>query len=320
MRRAAGLIAAPAALLALLALVVVLNDDERGASCTVRVAGLRDARLDSAQVANARIIVGVARQHELPMRAAVIAVAAAKQESDLRNLRYGDRDSLGLFQQRPSQGWGSREQLLDPVYAASAFYLRLLKVPDWPTLSLTDAAQAVQRSAIPGAYQQWQPLAQALVGGITGAKASSLTCQTHAELVAASGHESGDFPTEQIGADGLTPRTRTAMHAVIEAFGVTDVGGFCPGGCTTGHITGSDHYTGHAVDFMLLPMNQANRELGDRIASWLVANHDQLAVKYVIWSEQIWTPGRGWHVYVHPDGNTSDPTVRHDDHIHLSVW
>ena len=81
-----------------------------------------------------------------------VALAAALQESNLLNLPYGDRDSLGLFQQRPSQGWGTAAQILDPAYAASAFYARLVDVPGWESLPVTQAAQLVQSSADPGAY------------------------------------------------------------------------------------------------------------------------------------------------------------------------
>jgi hypothetical protein len=91
-----------------------------------------------------------------------IALATAAQESGLRNLDYGDRDSLGLFQQRPSQGWGSAQEILDPEYAATQFYQALLAVPGWQELPLTEAAQAVQRSAYPDAYARWEPLAEAL--------------------------------------------------------------------------------------------------------------------------------------------------------------
>jgi cell wall-associated NlpC family hydrolase len=93
----------------------------------------------------------------------VIAIATALQESTLRNLENAvDHDSLGLFQQRPSQGWGTREQILDPVYASNSFYNRLVRVPNWQTRPLTEAAQAVQRSAYPNAYAKWEPLATKL--------------------------------------------------------------------------------------------------------------------------------------------------------------
>jgi hypothetical protein len=122
---------------------------------------------DADQRANAATIVRVGAQLQVPRRGWVIAVATAIQESGLRNLgnlgTRNDHDSLGLFQQRPSQGWGTPAQLTDPVYAATAFYRALLRVPDWPTLPLTVAAQSVQRSAFPDAYDQHEPAATALV-------------------------------------------------------------------------------------------------------------------------------------------------------------
>jgi hypothetical protein len=118
--------------------------------------------LSSEQAASATAIADVGRARGLPDRAVVIALATAQQESRLRNLDYGDRDSLGLFQQRPSQGWGTEAQVQDPDYAAGIFYDRLVEVPGWETGRLTEVAQTVQRSGFPEAYQQWEPMAAAL--------------------------------------------------------------------------------------------------------------------------------------------------------------
>jgi hypothetical protein len=118
--------------------------------------------LTAEQLTNAVTIAGVAHDRGLPERAVVIALATAQQESRLRNLDYGDRDSLGLFQQRPSQGWGTEAQVQDPAYAAGKFYEHLVQVPGWDTGRLTDVAQAVQRSGFPEAYQQWEPMATEL--------------------------------------------------------------------------------------------------------------------------------------------------------------
>lgn len=123
------------------------------------------------QTRNAATITSVARTRELPPRAAVIAVATASQESSLHNLRHGDRDSVGLFQQRPSQGWGTADQLTDPVYASSAFYDALVDVPDWQTRPLTEVAQSVQRSALPSAYAEWEQAAGGLVATTWGTHA-----------------------------------------------------------------------------------------------------------------------------------------------------
>ncbi|WP_348788080.1 LysM peptidoglycan-binding domain-containing protein [Leifsonia sp. NPDC080035] len=122
--------------------------------------------------ANAALIVRVGREQGVPDQGIVVALAAAAQESGLRNVRYGDRDSLGLFQQRPSTGWGTAAQVLDPVRATKAFYggagnpnkgrtRGLLDIPGWTRMSVTQAAQAVQISAFPGAYAKWESSARA---------------------------------------------------------------------------------------------------------------------------------------------------------------
>jgi hypothetical protein len=129
--------------------------------------------LTEEQTRNAAAIAGVARERGLPDRAVVIALATALQESGLRNLDYGDRDSLGLFQQRPSQGWGSPDQVQDPVYAAGKFYDGLVQVPGWEAGRLTEVAQSVQRSGFPEAYQKHESLAQQLTAAFAG---GALTC------------------------------------------------------------------------------------------------------------------------------------------------
>jgi hypothetical protein len=126
------------------------------AACTLPGSGVT---VTEEQVGNAAIIAQVGRDRGLPERAVVIALATAQQESRLRNLDYGDRDSLGLFQQRPSQGWGTETQVQDPVYAAGKFYDWLVTVPGWETGRLTDVAQAVQRSGYPELYQQHEAMA-----------------------------------------------------------------------------------------------------------------------------------------------------------------
>ncbi|MEU9939073.1 C40 family peptidase [Streptomyces lavendulae] len=118
--------------------------------------------LPAEQIPHARTIVATGIALAVPERGQVVALATAIQESRLRNLSYGDRDSLGLFQQRPSQGWGTPDQVRDPVYASTKFYQGLLKVPGWQQMTITQAAQAVQLSGFPGAYAQWEPLARAL--------------------------------------------------------------------------------------------------------------------------------------------------------------
>ncbi len=118
------------------------------------------------QAGNAALIAGVAWDRGLPDRAVVIALATAQQESGLRNLDHGDRDSLGLFQQRPSQGWGTEAQVTDPLYAAGIFFDRLVGVPGWDTGRLTDVAQSVQRSGFPEAYQKHEAMAVDLTAAL----------------------------------------------------------------------------------------------------------------------------------------------------------
>ncbi|MER6610777.1 C40 family peptidase [Streptomyces sp. NPDC000927] len=130
-----------------------------GSTGNVTVSGLPSP---AEQIPNAKIIVATGIQMSIPARGQVVALATALQESGLRNLRHGDRDSLGLFQQRPSQGWGTAEQVTDPVYAATKFYTALRSLKNWEHMPVTVAAQKVQKSAFPDAYARHEPLAIAL--------------------------------------------------------------------------------------------------------------------------------------------------------------
>jgi hypothetical protein len=148
-----------------------------GPECTVRADG--EVALDSVQMANAATIAAVGVRRRMPEQAVVIALAAALQESKLENLEEGDRDSIGLFQQRPSQGWGPADKIRDPRYASDKFYTALKKIKGWKTMRVTVAAQRVQRSAYPNAYAKWADeaavLARALTGLATGAVACTVT-------------------------------------------------------------------------------------------------------------------------------------------------
>ncbi|MFD1660219.1 C40 family peptidase [Streptomyces caeni] len=140
-----------------------------GKGDSVSIAGLSDP---AEQIPHAKTIVATGIALKVPARGQVIALATALQESGLRNLSYGDRDSLGLFQQRPSQGWGAAKEIRDPVYAATQFYTHLLKVDGWQQLTVAQAAQAVQRSGYPDAYAKWEDLATALQSAIVKALGS----------------------------------------------------------------------------------------------------------------------------------------------------
>lgn len=177
---------------------------------------------DAQQVAHAATIVAVGRQLGVPPRGWVVAVATAMQESSLRNLPHlgeaNDHDSLGLFQQRPSQGWGSSEQLQDPQYAATAFYQRLVTVDGWEHMALTDAAQAVQRSAHPNAYAKWETDAVALTAAIVGTTTEALAlCGAGGWVrpvdgILVSGFRTTSRPTHN-GVDIAAPRGTTVVAA-----------------------------------------------------------------------------------------------------------
>jgi hypothetical protein len=122
------------------------------------------------------LLAGQAMQRGLPARALTIAIATGLQESKLRNIDGGDRDSIGIFQQRPSQGWGTVEQIMDPVFATTAFFDALQRVEGYQEMPITEAAQAVQRSAFPEAYGQHEGSARAWASAMYGYSAGTVTC------------------------------------------------------------------------------------------------------------------------------------------------
>jgi hypothetical protein len=132
---------------------------------------------DPSQTAYAATIDAIAEKRGLPARAATIAIATAIQESKLRNLRYGDRDSVGLFQQRPSQGWGTVEQILDPVYATNRFYDALVKIEGYENMRITEIAQKVQKSAYPEAYADHEQEGRLLASSLSGHSPAGIGCR-----------------------------------------------------------------------------------------------------------------------------------------------
>ena len=153
-----------------------LQDTWGGQTCQATASG-RSATFTPEQMANAATIVGIAAKRGLPARAATIAVATAIQESKLRNIEYGDRDSLGLFQQRPSQGWGTAAQVLDPEYATNRFYDALVKIDGYASMEITKVAQEVQRSAYPEAYADHEGEGRILASTISGHSPAALGCR-----------------------------------------------------------------------------------------------------------------------------------------------
>ncbi|GAA1757682.1 hypothetical protein [Luedemannella helvata] len=228
-----------------------------GQACSVR-ADSGAVSLDTGQMANAATIAAVGLRRGVPERAIVVALATALQESELRNLTHGDRDSLGLFQQRPSQGWGSAEQVRDPRYAAGKFYTALLKVKGWKDMRVTEAAQRVQRSAYPEAYQKWADEAQVLTDALAGHAAGAVTCLL-------SGQPGSRGP---VAAERLSAAMRKDWGDKLTIAGTASTG----------------------VE-LAAPSDRA----GWQLAHWLVAHANERGVRVVRFGTREWrSDGRGW--------------------------
>ena len=153
-----------------------LTEPVPGQQRCVATANNRSTAVDLDQAHYASIIAGVSVRRGLPPRAASIAIATAYQETGIRNLDYGDRDSLGLFQQRPSQGWGTEQQVMDPYHATGRFYDALVKIENWETADINDVAQQVQNSGHPEAYRDHEDDARVLASTLTGQSPAGLSC------------------------------------------------------------------------------------------------------------------------------------------------
>jgi len=289
-----------------------LNPFAGDPGCVAEVDGHR-VDLSVEQAENASLITAISVQRGLPARAASIALATAYQESDLRNLDHGDRDSLGLFQQRPSQGWGTEAELMDPVYATNAFYDVLAEVEGYRNLEITDAAQTVQRSGFPEAYADHEDDARALASALTGYSPEAFVCEVD---------DDADEASDELTPSGLTARARNVRNDIEVAFGDLALGGFAPGGVRDGHQEGSTHYEGRAVDVFFRPVNVDNKRSGWALAHYLVAHADRLDVQTVIFDDRIWRAGRddSWRDY-DPPSRSGDPAIlEHRDHVHVDVF
>jgi hypothetical protein len=236
------------------------EDDSTLGLCTAEV-GRLTVELSDTQARNASLIAAIAVSRGMPAHAATIGLATALQESKLYNLRGGDRDSLGLFQQRPSQGWGTRAQVLDPVHATGSFYDALVRVDGYNTLPVTVAAQRVQRSGYPTAYAVHEDDARALASALTGFSPAAFWCHLAAP------------------AEGSAPpaaQRAVALQRTLEpAFGQVRVT-VGPGGT--------------------LRVAASSRPRGWSIASYLVARATALRVGEVSYAGRTWTAGNddGW--------------------------
>jgi hypothetical protein len=235
------------------------SSDSTLGECTTKVHGL-SVVLTARQARNASLISAISIRRGLPAHAATIALATALQESKLYNLRGGDRDSLGLFQQRHSQGWGTRQQILDPVHATNAFYDALVRVPGYDTMPVTVAAQRVQRSGLPSAYAVYENDARALASALTGYSAAAFSCH----LAAATGTPA---PAAQ--------RAVRMRRALAPAFGSTQVS-----------VASGSH----------LDVAAASPTRGWALASYVVSHASALGVSSVTYAGRSWTAGndKGW--------------------------
>jgi hypothetical protein len=225
------------------------------ASVNATGSGAGEVTLDAEQVANAATITAVGLTRKVPQRGLVIALATAWQESKLENLEDGDRDSIGLFQQRPSQGWGKPEQIADPRYSANAFYTALLKVKGWEKMRITDAAQQVQRSAHPDAYEKWvdesEIMVRALSGDVTGAVACSVTeARSHG------------------------PEAARSLGASVKL--------------DWGNVGTAD-----VTDLVGVALKVREQKTGWQYAHWLVAHAQDHGVKRVVFNDMQWTAASG---------------------------
>ena len=237
------------------------------------------------QAVNAATITAVGTNRGMPERAVTIALATALQESALRNISHGDRDSLGLFQQRPSQGWGTEKEIMDPAYAAGEFYEHLKKVPGYAKLPLTVAAQRVQRSGFPEAYAKHEPDATLLAAALTGRAAATLTCEGRPE-------------PRQDGPEAV--RVALARDFGRDMFDETgaEVTGTLPASSSPippASSTGASGPRGTRTVTVTVPKSPAaqggQQQRGWALAHWAVANSSALHVERVSYAGRVWTAG-----------------------------
>ncbi|MHC0430173.1 heavy metal transporter [Streptomyces sp. O3] len=254
------------------------------------------------QAVNAATISAVGTSRGMPERAVTIALATALQESGLRNIDYGDRDSLGLFQQRPSQGWGTRKQIMDPAYAAGEFYEHLAEIPGYTRLPLTDAAQRVQRSGFPQAYAKHEPDATLLAAALTGRAAASLTCGVSVGSASGDATRVREALVRDFGRDVL-PRTGAADDAKADAKGG---GAGDAGDASAAGDAGDAGRAAGAADpsrTVAVPVpaadggDGADARRGWEVAQWAVAQSSVLHIERVAYAGREWTgeeSGRKW--------------------------
>jgi hypothetical protein len=230
--------------------------------------------LDLEQAKNASTIAAVGISLGVPGFGVQVAEATAMQESKLHNLDYGDRDSVGLFQQRPSQGWGTTAQILDPVYASTKFYQALLQVSGWQKMTLTAAAQAVQHSGSPTAYAQHEQPATIVTAVFTGTAGAGLGCTL----------DGPTFGAQAKGTKLLTARGQSVVDDLRAQFGASNVGKVSD--------IGAD-----GLSFSLAaPTSVSGTEASQRAwayANWSAAQAETLGIAQVSYGGKTWSASDG---------------------------
>ncbi|MGW0992578.1 heavy metal transporter [Streptomyces sp. NPDC002523] len=257
------------------------------------------------QAANAATIAAVGTGRGMPERAVAIAIATSLQESGLRNIRHGDRDSLGLFQQRPSQGWGTERQIMDPAYAAGMFYAHLARVPGYTDLPLTVAAQRVQRSGYPEAYAKHEPDATLLAAALTGYSAATLSCDGRPRSTDATSDTTGTRPDApaQTGPDAVRAALvrdfgRDALRETGAEVGGTAVPSPSPSPSVTATARGRTVTVPVPHGARKDASGRTEQERGWQLAHWAVANSSALHIQRVVYAGREWTASNGggsWH-------------------------
>jgi hypothetical protein len=252
------------------------------AGCQVG-SGTNAVSLDTQQASIAATIAGVAADEGMPAHAVTIAYATAMQESKMHNLAYGDRDSIGVFQQRPSEGWGTASELQDPAYATAKFFSALTEVHGWQELPVDQAAQAVQHSADGSAYSQYDLMARAMAIAFTGQAAHAVWCWPGP----------GPQPARNLGA---------AQTALAAAFGTPGAGHPVAGIATSGMAKAP------AVAVRVEPQQAW------AVASWLVTHAQAYGISDVRYDGYQWTASdgsRGWRPATGSASTTSGSILLH---------
>jgi hypothetical protein len=208
------------------------------------------------QSANAATITALALKRGLPARAATIALATAIVESKLRNIKFGDRDSLGLFQQRTSQGWGTVEQILDPIHATNKFYDALVKIDGYQSMAITKVAQEVQRSAYPLAYADHEMEGRVLASALSGQSPGGIGCRLEAATTST--------PAADIAA---TLTTEMGVRATVQS-GVVKVTGRNVQQAWAAGCWAVTHADAHGITAVTVGDRTWTRERGEEAWSW----------------------------------------------------